>query len=147
MDLRAAVSSKQVESLPIVPSSQAAWVFRALSNSTRGLARSGHAADATDHVLRILLTMQHGRELEHLRDLINFVDHRGSDVRLATGSICEGSRQVVPYPAVAWSWRTVQTYTWSSTQHINVLELIAFLNYLKCMTASADFHHARFSMF
>ena len=121
--------------LPVAPSLQHNWILDALRNSTRGLKRPGFAADAAAHVLRILNTMKSGEEILHLNGLVNLVDMRGSDVRLDTGSICESSRQAVPYPAVAWNWRCVQSYAWRSTQHINVLELIAFLNYYKCMSA------------
>ena len=76
-----------------------------------------------------------GQEAGHLRNLVNLVDLRGSDVRLETRSVCDSSRQAVPYPAVAWKWRCVQSYAWRSAQHINVLELIAFLNYYECMSA------------
>ena len=129
VQVRAAVSAKQVDALPLVPSAHAAWIFRALSNSTRGLARPDHASDAANHVLRILSTMRVGREVDHLQKLISLVDFRGSDVRLESGSICEGSRRAVPYPAIAWSWKTIQSYSWTAAQHINVLELIAFCNF------------------
>ena len=47
---------------------------------------------------------------------------------LEAGEVLEGGRQLVPYPAVAWDWRCVQSYTWQSRQHINVFELLAFFN-------------------
>ena len=84
-------------------STHAVCVFRALTNSTKGLARPDHAADAAGHVFRILSTMKVGHEAEHSQGLINLIDFRGSDVRLATGSIYDGSRQAVPYPVIAWS--------------------------------------------
>ena len=130
--------------LPIAPALQHAWVLNALRNSTKGLQRPGFAADAASHVLRILQTMRQGKEAEHLRNLVNLVDLRGSDVRLETRSVCESSRQSVPYPAVAWKWRCIQSYSWQSAQHINVLELIAFLNYYKCMSAYTVNSHLRF---
>ena len=61
-------------------------------------------------MLRILNTMKSGEEVLHLNGLVNLVDMRGADVRLDSGSICESSRQAVPYPAVAWNWRCVKSY-------------------------------------
>ena len=36
-------------------------------------------------------------------------------------------------PRLAWAWSTVQSYKWQATQHINVLELAAFFNFIKCV--------------
>ena len=36
----------------------------------------------------------------------------------------------MPYPAPAWDWQCLQSYKWSTPQHINVLELIAYFNYI-----------------
>ena len=132
--------------MPLSPSLQALWIFRALKDSTKGFSRPGLAMDAARHVFKILTTMVRGREKEHLNELINLVDFRGSDVRLLDGSVCEGSRQTVPYPAVVWDWKCVQSYAWASEQHINVLELVAFLNYYRCMSAFTYNHSLRFSI-
>ena len=40
-----------------------------------------------------------GKEFDHLKEMLKFIDFKGSDVRLETGSLLEGSRQPVPYPA------------------------------------------------
>ena len=62
---------------------------------------------------------------------------------LRDGTIVEGGRQVIPYPAMAWEWRCIQTYPWKAQQHINVLELVAFFNYLRLITRQADSHSLR----
>ena len=116
--------------LPLSHSLQALWVFRTLN--------------AANNVIKILAAISAGREAEHLRALVNIVDLRGSDLRLDSGSVCEGSRRAVPYPAVVWDWRCVQSYIRTTEQHINVLELVAFLNYSKCMTAYSSNHNHRF---
>ena len=85
--------------------------------------------------MKLLGSVEAGREVEHLSQLHNFLDLRGSDVRLDTGSVLEGARQCVPYPAFAWQWQCTQSYAWTQTQHINVLELLAFLNFLRQFTA------------
>ena len=64
--------------------------------------------------------------VERLHELANLVDSCGSKVRLQNGSVCEGPRQPVPYPAVVRDCKCVQSYAWVSDQHINVLELVAF---------------------
>ena len=71
--------------------------------------------------------MRPGKELAHPRGLLDFVDFKGSEVRLESVTILEGARQPVPYPAVAWKWTCVQSYAWGQTQHINVLTLWPFL--------------------
>jgi hypothetical protein len=63
---------------------------------------------------------------------------------LECGTILEGARQPIPYPAIGWSWTCVQSYAWQQTQHINVLELAAFFNYLKRLSSDSTEHSARF---
>ena len=77
--------------------------------------------------MRIVKTMVPGAESQHFVALFDLLDHRGSDVRLETGSVLESSRQAIPYPASAWKWETVQCYSWKTSQHIDVLELVVFL--------------------
>ena len=105
-------------------------MLNALRNSTRGLSRRNIAINAVDEVLKITDSMIPGQEFEHLLAVFSLLDHRGSDVRLESGSILESSRQAVPYPATAWKWKTVQSYHWNTTHHINVFELAAFFNFL-----------------
>ena len=68
---------------------------------------------------------------------------KGSDVRLETGELLDGARQPIPYPAIVWDWRCVQSYAWRQTQHINVLELLAFFNYLKRLCMNPKVHATR----
>ena len=111
---------------PFNPAEHSNFVLKALASSTKGLARHGRASEATFQVLNILYAMSAGKEAVHLSSLHAFLDLRGSDVRLDSGSILEGARQAIPYPAFAWQWRCVQSYAWSQSQHINVLELLEF---------------------
>ena len=87
--------------------------------------------------------MQRGRELEHFNFFLNSIDSRGSGVFLRDGIILEGGRQVIPSPAMAWEWRCVQTYPCRASQHINVLELVAFSGYLRFITRQAEYHSLR----
>ena len=74
----------------------------------------------------------------------SLLDFRGSDVRLESGIVLELSRQAVPYPAIAWASTTVQAYKWGAQQHINVLELTAFLICLRLCTRELGLCSARF---
>ena len=85
-----------------------------------------------------------GKEREHLKFVLKNCDFRGSEVSLRDGVVCDGSRQVIPYPAVAWAWRSVQSYAWQRPHHINVLELIAFFLYLRACCIKAECHSYRF---
>ena len=123
---------------------QALWVYRSINNSTRGLAKGGLSVQATTEVLSMLANMCPGREASHLVALFNILDLRGSDVRLESGTVLEGGRQLVPYPAIAWDWKCTQSYRWQSEQHINVLELLAFFNYLRAWSVREDAHALRF---
>ena len=102
------------------------WVQRSLANSTKALASEGISSFICEGVCNMLFQMKRGGEMEHLRLLYRVTDSRGSDVRLSSGAILDGVRQLAPYPAFAWGWTSVQSYPWVTPQHINVLELLAF---------------------
>ena len=102
------------------------------------------AASVSAEVEQVLSTVSAGNEKAHLSWILQFVDFKGSEVRLKTGTIIEGSRQAVPYPAFIWDWKSVQSYSWVQPQHINVLELLAFLNYLKSISKDPSRHSVRF---
>ena len=76
--------------------------------------------------------------------ILEYVDFKGSDVRLKNGTVLDGPRQAVPYPAFIWDWKCVQSYSWAQSQHINVLELLVFLNYVKLHVLNPSHHSARF---
>ena len=95
------------KSLPSGEERQKLWIRRALLSSAKGLARPGLAAAAAVSVFNIIETARDRSVSEHLRDLYQLVDHRGSDVRLDSGDILESAAQAVPYPAPIWDWRTV----------------------------------------
>jgi hypothetical protein len=130
--------------LPLCPSDRLGWVLQSLRSSTRGLSRVGLSSEASDRILNWVSEMIPGSEKKHLINLLNDVDFKGSDVRLESGTLLEGARQPVPYPAIAWQWTCVQAYSWKQKQHINVLELIAFFNFLRHLARSKLEHSARF---
>ena len=129
---------------PVGEEEQQAWVLDCLLHSTRGFAKPGVAARVCDEVSKLLATMKAGKEGEHLNYVLKYCDFRGSEVSLRDGTVCEGGRQEIPYPAMAWAWKSVQAYAWHSSQHINVLELVAFFNYLRACSIKADSHSCRF---
>ena len=116
--------------LPAEFDAQRRWVQSSLANSTKALAADSVSPFICEDVCAMLTKMVRGREVEHLNLLYRVIDSRGSDVRLNSGAVLDGVRQLAPYPAFAWQWTSVQSYRWVSPQHINVLELLACFNYL-----------------
>ena len=57
--------------------------------------------------------------MEHLKALLFWADHRGSDVQLRAGLVLDGSTQDALCPAFAWRWSAVQEYHWWAAQRIN----------------------------
>ena len=143
LGIKAGFSAWESLQFPVGKEEQQAWMLQSLLHSTRGFARPGVAARICDEVQSLVGTMQRGRESEHFEHVIKFIDFRGSEVSLRDGTIMEGSRQVIPYPAMAWEWRCTQSYAWRSKQHINVLELVAFFNYIRSVTRIANNHSFR----
>ena len=92
----------------------------------------------------MLATMEPGKEEQHLHYVLRFADFRGSEVSLRDGTVAEGGRQLIPYPAIAWKWKCLQSYRWQNSQHINILELVSFFNYLRACVAVAENHNCRF---
>ena len=88
--------------------------------------------------------MAKGGEYEHLKYLLRYADFRGCEVSLRDGSVCEGGRQTIPYPAIAWDWKCVQSYGWQNSQHINILEVVAFFSYLRACVNNVNNHSVRF---
>ncbi|CAK0803465.1 unnamed protein product [Prorocentrum cordatum] len=130
--------------IPAAPSLRETWVRFALSSSTARLRRISGLSDAAAAISKQLASIQQGDELAHLRSLLRQADYKGSDVRLVTGELVDGCRQELPYPAIAWDWRTVQAYPWQQHHHINVLEVVAYLTYLRLLSESALFHGVRY---
>ena len=117
--------------LPAVQSCWAPWHSKQMDLATARLRRAPVQAAVIPLVITMLDSMVPGREADHLSSLLTWADHKGSDVVLASGVIVNGSTQIAPYPALAWAWNCVQCYQWTAPQHINVLELTTFLNFLR----------------
>ncbi len=107
-------------------------LFTQIRGATRGLQDEGFVKFVCDGVLKLLETMNSGQEEEHLRFLMRHVGLRGTDVRITVGGDdLERREALVPYPAFRWYWKTILSYQWAETQHINVLEATAVLAELR----------------
>ena len=118
-------------------------MLRSLLHSTKGFARPGVAARVCDDVQAIVNTMQQCHTIKHFKFIRSSIVFPGSKVSLKAGTVLKGSRHVFPYPTTAWEWRCTHIYAWRAKQHINVMELVAFLNYLRSVTRGAENHSLR----
>jgi hypothetical protein len=112
---------------PRAPSLRAGWAISQVKAATARLADARVASQVADKVVELTKGMKKGKEEAHLAELLKWTDYRGSDVKLTTGELYEGSRQECPYPATLWKWQSVLAWPWRQHQHINVLEFTAFL--------------------
>lgn len=120
-------------------------IMGALRRSTKGFQNEDLARDTCQQVLAVAKTMSPGLEKKHLRWLLTQVCLRGSDIKLMTTKE-DGSRNcMAPYPAYKWDWSTKLSYPWTSKgQHINVLEVSAFLTEYRRRVRSSDALGTRF---
>lgn len=137
----------QFKKIPLAHADRTKWVSQQLISSTRGLLHDMNSVNATSQVMRWLESMVPGKESDHLHALFRVVDVRGSDVRLDAGCVSMAARQTMLYLDFACGWTTVQSYSWAVPQHINVLELSAFSNYLRGVICRNDFKVLCFPMF
>ena len=128
---------------PVGKEEQHAWVLQCLLHSTRGFSKPGVAANIGNEVQKLLNTVSCGKESERLLHVLEFCDFRGSEVTIRDGTVNEGLRQVIPYPAMVWAWRSLQAYAWKQPHHINVLEFNAFFNYLRACVRKPVNHSNR----
>ena len=108
--------------IPAAPSCRAGWVLNKLLLSTKHLTKSDILDVVLPELTNLINSLSKGNEKEHLHSLLRLADFRGSDVRLLTETLVDGSRQHIPYPASIWRWECVQSYPWGEKQHINILE-------------------------
>lgn len=102
-------------------------IMAALRSSTRGFQNPETASRAAMRVLEVVRTMVPGQEKDHLRAMLRHVCLRGTDVKLLS-SAEDGSQSVMsPYPAFKWDWKVRLAFAWRQQQHINILEVSAFL--------------------
>ena len=81
--------------------------------------------------------MQPGQETAHLQAMVRRVSH------LCTGKVYQAGAQLTPYPAYGWLWKEILAYRWKQSQHINILEVTAFLSYLRHRARSSSSRSSR----
>ena len=131
----------RLQVLPAEPTLRTSWVLSCLINSTSHIANS--ASELEPYLSDLLNSMAKSSEFAHLSFLLRNSDPRGSDVRLHTQTLLDGSMQPYPYPAPAWRWTAIHSYPWKEKQHINILEFTAFLIYIRHRCTSTNFHSKR----
>lgn len=109
-------------------------IFSALKCSTRGMQNDEVARSAALEVYATVSMMTPNLELEHLKWLIRNVSTRGCDIKILTGKEDGSEAFMSPYPGFMWVWKTILSYKWKEEQHINVLEVSAFLVELRRRT-------------
>jgi hypothetical protein len=100
-----------------------------LANAARRFGDHAVLSAVAFQVARMEEGMIPGLEKEHLRAMVLKAHHRGTDVRLSTGEALAENRQEYPYPAYRWLWKTQMSWPWRHEQHINILEMAAFLTH------------------
>ena len=113
-------------------------VFSALKRSTKGTQSDEVANRVAEKVCELVDTMKSGQETPHLMALVRQVATRGCDIKLETARSEALPAIMSPYPAFLWHWKTVLSYRWSQQQHINVLEISAFLVELRRRTRASS---------
>ena len=109
-------------------------IFSALKKATKGMQNDDVARATAKQVHKMVEAMVPGKESEHLRWLVRHVSTRGCDIKIWTSKEDGSETFLTPYPGFMWLWKTLLSYKWHSEQHINVLEVSAFLVELRRRT-------------
>ena len=116
------------------PAVRLEWIKGELAKATKRFQDAEVLEVSAQYILGIEQGMIPGKELEHLRSMLLETSHRGCDVRLRSALKEDEEKKglsEIPYPAYAWLWKELLSYKWRNEQHINVLEVTAFLVYLR----------------
>ena len=62
-----------------------------------------------------------------LETMLRHVCLRGKDIKLLSQAETGSQSVMGPYPAYRWDWKARLAFCWKQSQHINVLEVTAFL--------------------
>ena len=110
-----------------MPFDRQSAILAALKTSTRGFQNAQLAERAAAQIYEVMKDMTAGMERSHLCSLLRRVCLRGSDIKLLCSSEDGAQSVMTPYPAFCWDWKTKLSFQWRQHQHINVLEISAFL--------------------
>ena len=130
--------------IPREVSRQGNWLREQLIGASQRLGEERTSQLVAQELEQLLRLMRRGQEAEHLHFLVRHVDRRGSDIKLWNGELLRAISQQAPYPAFRWAWQAIASYPWKSPSHINVLELAAFVNFVKQAVKSKAFLSKRF---
>lgn len=119
-----------------------AWIRQELGQSTLRLQQREVTEHAAREVLALERMMVHAQERQHLLALVREASIRGADVRLLM-SVNEESHEW-PYPAYRWYWQEKLSYPWKQEDHINELELQAFIVMVRRRVRKASRHRSRY---
>ena len=112
-----------------------------LAQSTSRLAQESVLQLAAESVFAMELQMRRGNEQQHLHELALAASIRGTDIHLWLAGL---ENQEMPYPAKRWFWKEVMSYAWKRPDHINVLEVNAFVTMQRRRTRDPVKHGTRY---
>ena len=119
-------------------------IMSTLRTATKGFQCENHALGAARRIADLMQTMCPGRERDHLKEMLRQVCLRGTDIKLMSEAE-DGSQSVMaPYPAFLWDWKVKLAWKWKQSQHINELEVAAFLVEFRRRTRSPNSLGSRF---
>lgn len=111
----------------IRPSYPKEAILAALKRSTRGMQRTDVANAAADEKSRESCGQCALDTRRRLRGLLREICIWGTEVQFEATAEDGSLTLMAPYPAFKWRWETRLSFPWKRPQHINVLEVSAFL--------------------
>ena len=107
-------------------------LYAQVKGATRGFQDEELVNRVVKEVQKMSETMERDQERPHLLWMARQVGLKGTDVRLMVPVEEADMREVLaPYPAFRWLWRNLMAWKWAAPQHINILEVSAFLAELR----------------
>ena len=125
--LKRAFDRRAPEPAGLVPRDRLTAIYSAIKRATKGLQNPAVAKEVAKVVDQMVDRMQPGDEKKHLAGLLRQVSTRGCDIKMMVTPESGEFTLMAPYPAFVWLWRTLVSYRWMNPQHINTLEVSAFL--------------------
>ncbi|CAE7520500.1 AMY1.4 [Symbiodinium microadriaticum] len=106
-------------------------LYRRLEGGTRELQDDMAADWAMSQFSQFLESKNTQEEAQHFRWPFRHSHHTGCDARLTVRGLFDVGHRLGPCPAFHWLRRDVLSFRWKEQQHIDVLELTAFLTELR----------------
>eukprot|EP00435_Cladocopium_sp_Y103_P020999 s1020_g5.t1 len=144
MALKETIGRRTPQPVGLLPRDHLMAIFSAVKRATKGLQQESVAMRVAREVNTWVQQMVPGKEQDHLAKLVRHVSTRGCDIKLQVDPEDGQFTLMAPYPAFVWLWRTLVAYRWSSEQHINCLEVAAFLVEIRRRARDITCHQARF---